>query len=638
MSSIEVKSVSIPKILDNLFIGEWLTPEFQRDFVWTTSQIISLINSIIDAKPIGMATLWQQEEKSDLPLEHISVNDFIYDKSKSGPRYFGDNDHRPGRYYAILDGKQRSTAIAMAFGGLKAEHGNYRYSGGYFINADYDDVQDRIQYLNKAEIDRRGLNTLTAYVQNALFPIALKKFDRLVQHFFEFISAIDNDQNYPEGRAASKAEKDRRKEIVQAAYEGINNTLLAVYIVPKEETLGEICDIFEVLNTTGTKVTTVDLIHSSIYAETMNESSQIHIRDEIDLLSELDGLQGWSTSSFRPELIAQNVAAIQIALDRKHTPRQVAGRREARINSIKSSDLLAISSLSWRDFFLNREFVASCFSDFQTVTSGGRFSLSQCPYPATLNVYLALRWHLEFDRPPDAHWTQTHLNRIFRAFFWRNTFSRRYDQGFLTRVSVDIGEFKKFLLKTRAKSDDQIWVSEAEDFLGTLPLMSPLTVIQEEVRNAITDGNIRGALRSGSLLLLHSRAQKDIVDPTQDISNITSAHELHHIYPRRWCRDNALGVNVTSLSESNYLTNWVESSSNLIPMSTKSNKLWDTMEPSTAISLLKISTSDQIDQLKRYFVDEGCLSLLKGGAMNAGDFLRARAKLIEAEILRLMRV
>lgn len=638
MSTIEVKAIGIPTILENLHSGEWLTPEFQRDFVWTTSQIVSLINSIVDAKPIGMATLWQQEEKSDLPLEHISVNDFIHQTSKSGPRYFGDNIARPGRYYAILDGKQRSTAIAMAFGGLRAESGTYRYSGGYFINADYDDVQDRVTYLSKLEIERRQLNTISAYVSSALFPIALKGFDKLVQHFFEFIAAIDNDQNYPEGQLISRDQKDARKRVIQSAYEGIQETRLAVYIVPKEESLGEICDIFEVLNTTGTKVTTVDLIHSSIYAETVDTEHPVHIRDEIDLLSELDGLQGWSTSQNRPELVAQNIAAVQIALDKKHAPRRVAGRKETRISSIKSSDLLAISSNSWRDYFRHKEFVAQVFLDFQHEVAGGRFTLSQCPYPAMFNIYISLRWYWEHDRTPETAWSVNHLNRLFRAFFWRNTFSRRYDQGFLTRVSADIDVFKNFLQRTSSNSDDQVWQGEADHFLNRLPLMYSLQSLEDEVWEAVTNGNTRGALRDGAILLLHTRAQNDFVDLAQDISNVTSRHDLHHIFAKRWCKDNLTNANKEYLTVSKEGRNWVDSPANLIPMSSKSNKKWDTMEPSAAMGSLGVKTEEQLEQLRKYFIDADCLKLLEQGGVSVGGFLQARAKLLQKEIVRLMRV
>lgn len=639
MSSIEVKSISIPVLLGNLHSGEWLTPEFQREFVWTTAQIIGLINSILDAKPIGMATIWQQEEESDLPLEHISINDWLTEQGMSGPRYFGDNKDRPGRYFAILDGKQRSTSIAMIFGGLRAHSGLYKNSGSYFLNADFDDLQDRIQYLSKKEIENLSLNNISSYVQNALFPLELPtNYEKLSQHFFRMISAIEVAENYPNGVLPEKTVIEKRQEALQNAHDGINQSRLAVYIVPKKETLGDICDIFEVLNTTGTKVTTVDLIHASVYAETSASQSPILLRDEIDLLAELDGLQGWSTSTYRPELIAQNVAAIQIGLDKKHDPRAVTGRRSAKISSIKSSDLLAISSASWRDFFENKEFVSECFLDFQEVVAGGRFGIRECPYPAVFNIYIALRWFLKFDAGSELSWSKDQLNRLFRAFFWRNTFSRRYDQGFLTRVSVDIVEFKEFLSTYSKSENDQVWSGRADKFLKNLSQMGSEVVIREQVHNAVTDGNVRGALRLGGLLLLHTRADRDLVEPSQDIAHMIGAHELHHILPKRWCKDNVTDENAQFLRSSKEEQNWVEAPANLIPMASKSNKQWNTMSPRTAIEKLNLDDSTSLELFEKYFVDEEALDYLKEGSEKVGSFLQHRAELIEKEILRLMQV
>ena len=637
MSSIEVTAISLPKILKNLDEGEWLAPEFQRGFVWTTAQIIGLVNSIMDAKPIGMATLWQQEDKSDLPLEHISVtDDFAGDVGVE--RYFGKKDERPGRYYAILDGKQRSTAIAMVFGGLRATNGKRKYSGSYYLNAAYHDVQDRVVYLSKREVEQRSLDNIASYVQQTLFPLELDNSNALTQHFFTFISSIENDQYYAAGQIPSQEEKAKRQKVVQAAYEGIQATRLAVYIVPKDESLAEICDIFETLNTTGTKVSTVDLIHSWVYAETNDSSSPILLRDALDSLSDVDGMQGWPTSTNRPELMAQIVAAIQIALDKKHAPRQVTGKKETKISSIKSSDLLAISSSSWRDFFDQESFVASCFLDFQKVVAGGRFSLAQCPYPGVVNIYLALRWYREYDLPSDAAWSIDQLDRLYRAFFWRNTFSKRYDQGYLTRVGADVLEFKAFLNASKNSQADLDWTESAEKWLGKLPVMSSQSVIEENIEAAVSDGNQRGALRSGGLLLLHSRATRDVVEPAQDITNILSQHDLHHIYPKKWCKDNKVPENADYLMISRDTQDWINAPANLMPMSGASNKLWDSKVPSSALHSLGINTEKQFDLLDRYFVDEAGRKLLEGGPSKVGEFLEYRKSLLSKACLDMMKV
>ena len=349
-------------------------------------------------------------------------------------------------------------------------------------------------------------------------------------------------------------------------------------------------------------------------------------------------MQGWPNSTNRPELMAQIVAAIQIALDKKHSPRQVTGKKETKISSIKSSDLLAISSNSWRDFFDKEDFIASCFLDFQKAVAGGRFSLAQCPYPGVVNVYLSLRWYHEYDLPSDASWTVDQLDRLFRAFFWRNTFSKRYDQGFLTRVGADVLDFKSFLNSPISSQADLDWTEAADKWLSKLPLMSSQAVIEENIETAISDGNQRGALRSGGLLLLHSRATRDVVDPSRDITNILSQHDLHHIYPKKWCKDNKVPENAAYLTISRDTQDWINSPANLMPMSGVSNKLWDSKVPSSALHNLGIVSEDQFDLLDRYFIDETARKLLEGGPSKVGEFLEHRSALIQKACLGLSKV
>jgi uncharacterized protein with ParB-like and HNH nuclease domain len=53
MSELKVSDIGIPELLRRLKRGEWLVREFQREFVWSVSDIIDLIISIFKARPIG---------------------------------------------------------------------------------------------------------------------------------------------------------------------------------------------------------------------------------------------------------------------------------------------------------------------------------------------------------------------------------------------------------------------------------------------------------------------------------------------------------------------------------------------------------------------------------------------------------
>ena len=70
-----VSSVRIPDLLERLLIGEYQVPLFQREFVWSTSDIEQFLLSVIDSRPVGMMTIWEQLDGSGLELEHISLPD-----------------------------------------------------------------------------------------------------------------------------------------------------------------------------------------------------------------------------------------------------------------------------------------------------------------------------------------------------------------------------------------------------------------------------------------------------------------------------------------------------------------------------------------------------------------------------------
>jgi uncharacterized protein with ParB-like and HNH nuclease domain len=57
MSRLTVTDVTVPVLLDLIRRQEWVVPQFQRDFVWTVADIIKLVDSIIDSRPIGIQSI-----------------------------------------------------------------------------------------------------------------------------------------------------------------------------------------------------------------------------------------------------------------------------------------------------------------------------------------------------------------------------------------------------------------------------------------------------------------------------------------------------------------------------------------------------------------------------------------------------
>jgi hypothetical protein len=452
-----------------------------------------------------------------------------------------------------------------------------------------------------------------------------------------YLQALTKPDNYPNGQLPEAGELSKRNGVLQDAFEGIVTTKMAVYYVPEKYELAEICDIFETLNTTGTLVSTVDLIHSWLYADTFNEAKPLLLRDWIAELGQRDGAIGWATLDDRPELVAQMVTACYVSLEQKPKPRPISTKHEnIEITSVKSSDLLATPVEHWKSVVANEETFAAYMGDAQRCVAGGFFPWTACPYPVSIAVYLAHRWHWKFD-PPEKHpWTRDDLDALFKAFFWRNALTRRYDQGFLSQLGTDLEEIKKILRTRPTFESGAAWAKSAEAALGKMAGGVPA---RQELIDWLTDGNQGGALQKALLLPMTAGEKTDLVSNSVKLS-FPSANpiELHHIYPREWCRNNKVGDLALWLDEDKAGRDYVNSVANLMPLSRESNNRWKQKNPAQFLSELKLKFMSNEQNLRSLFIDEAAFEYLASGANGVKSFWDRRAELIADDLLNRTRV
>lgn len=639
MSDLKVFDTTVPGILDALRKGEWLVPQFQRDFVWTTDQVSALVQSILEARPIGMVTLWEQEDNPRMPLERVSITD--QDATTRAPVliFFGSGPS-PAKQFALLDGRQRCTAIAMAFAGFRAQHGIYRYSGRYFLDVTQPDPRKRVKYVREGDVRRLSLDSDAACFGKGLFPLASNQAgESVLSQWMRYLQALGRPECYPDGQVPTAEEIEKRNVILQAAFEGIVKTKMAVYVVPDRYSLADICDIFETLNTTGTKVSTVDLIHSWLYADTANDpGGPFLLREWINDFGQKDGAIGWASTDDRPELVAQIVTACHVALNQKPAARATSsGGRPEQIVSVKSSDLLATPAEHWRQVRKNEDVLAQSLGLAQKVVADGYFPYSSCPYPAAISVYVGIRWHSLFD-PPEAHrWAEPELNALFRAFFWRNALTRRYDQGFLTQIGSDIGALKMILATRPDFTSSGEWAVAAEN---TLMLLFEYPVPEREMLiDLLTDGNQGGALAKALALPMLAAARRDIIDVSRSLEFPSSNPiELHHIYPKEWTRNNRVGELAEILDPARCGRDYVSSTANLMPLSRQSNNAWRQQFPSQFLSSRNVTYAPNESNFASLFIDEIAFNCLLGGPEKLRDFWDRRANLMADWLVRRTKV
>lgn len=641
MGDIEVTSLGVQGVLDKLSRGEWMVPEFQRDFVWSVADVEDLIASIFAARPIGMATLWEQADNSGLKLGRISLPDTV-DGARGEVVLGNSNEPVPNRHYAILDGRQRCTAIAMAFGGLRPQSGRRKFAGRFFLRITESDAVHRVEFIKSADANRLGIDSQSGALSKGLVPLEVAPGKKLVSQWIEFTQLIRSPSIYPDGEMPQEEELDYRSQVLTEAFEGVNRTQLAVYTVPPEYDLGDICEIFETLNTTGTKVSTVDLIHSWLYADTSPPKSPeaLLLREWIDDLGGHEGAIGWASSTKRPELVAQIVTACHVASKAKFTPRTVGGKKDVQIRSVKAGDLLATPTEHWRRAIKNTDLLAGWIGDFQRVVANGYFPQDRCPYPASAAIYVALRWHRHFDSDSEHAWTVDDLDMVYRAFFWRNSLAGRYDQGFLTQIGTDIIRLRDLLERRAEAATEAEWVALAQNSLDAL-VNKPLPTT-DQVAELARDGTTAGALRRALVLPMWTQVDRDLLDRSVVLSYPEAdGTQLHHIFPRAWCRDNAVGELKALLDERDQGVDWVGSPANLVPLSGASNRLWRASRPGQVLE--DVPWTARSSDFARAYIDQRAFELLRGDDDRAdlshvGEFWRHRASLIARDLTRRMDV
>lgn len=117
--------ITIEKALERIQSQEYVLPAIQREFEWSTDQVIRLFDSLMRGYPIGSFLFWQVKSRDQAASE--AARDFVFYgfikdyhewKAPHCPRL---DIARDQPVTAILDGQQRLTALNVGLRGSHAE-------------------------------------------------------------------------------------------------------------------------------------------------------------------------------------------------------------------------------------------------------------------------------------------------------------------------------------------------------------------------------------------------------------------------------------------------------------------------------------------------------------------------------------
>lgn len=103
MARYSVNNYSVETILSNIKSGSIAIPEIQRPFVWDSSKVRDLVDSLYKGFPVGYIIVWQNPDV----------------KLKDGTKSSGKK--------VLIDGQQRITAMAAAIIGQEVLDDHYKW-------------------------------------------------------------------------------------------------------------------------------------------------------------------------------------------------------------------------------------------------------------------------------------------------------------------------------------------------------------------------------------------------------------------------------------------------------------------------------------------------------------------------------
>lgn len=253
MQKYSVNQHLIETILAWVNSGEIAIPEIQRPFVWDSSKVRDLMDSLYQGYPIGYVIAWRNP--------NVKLKDGSISEGKK----------------VLIDGQQRITALTAAIAGQYVINKTYQRVN---IKIAFNPIEERFEVQNPAILkDKIWLHDISKAINGDLFEIA--------DNYFELNPDVDKRQ-------------------VRNAFSNLINILkkqIGLIELSHDLDIETVTEIFIRINSKGVVLSQADFAMSKIAADTKNGGNEL--RKVIDYFCHLTVAPDFYASS------AESVGIIQ---------------------------------------------------------------------------------------------------------------------------------------------------------------------------------------------------------------------------------------------------------------------------------------------------------------------------------------
>ena len=256
------QDISIRQLVDKIENNEIRLPEMQRQYVWQSTRVRDLLDSLYRGYPSGTILTWETDEQ-------VATREFAIDQ----------NIEMPKQYQLLLDGQQRLTSLSAILRGKPVQVRGRKRPIDILFNLEHPDALQFITEVNENDSmdSSAGEDTSEATEDELLerfnkmaFVVDLKKL-AVLPHWVSVTQVFTENSDASILKAAGITSMDdlrydkftdRLKKL-----RAIKDYNYRVHILEREKSYEEVTEIFVRVNSLGAKLRSSDLALAQITAK-----------------------------------------------------------------------------------------------------------------------------------------------------------------------------------------------------------------------------------------------------------------------------------------------------------------------------------------------------------------------------------
>lgn len=314
---------SVEELVSMIERGELRLPEMQRQYVWRSTRVRDLLDSLYRGYPSGAILLWETDEA--VPLQDFAVSQ-------------STNPYRSTRL--LLDGQQRLTSLSAVIRGEPVSVRGRRRPIDLLFNLEHPDqlavvteVEENGDDEDDADDDSELIGDETDSTEDELlkrfnkmtFVVATRKLEQL-PHWVKVseVFKTDNDAPFLKRAGISGFDDPRYEKYSQrlARLRGIRKYVYRMDVLERTLSYDEVTEIFVRVNSLGAKLRSSDLALAQITAkwrhslQTFQDFQKACAKTgfDLDLGLHLKNLMAFATGQSRFQIVGSlNVEKLQKA-------------------------------------------------------------------------------------------------------------------------------------------------------------------------------------------------------------------------------------------------------------------------------------------------------------------------------------